>query len=221
MPNNNKINERRLERFNFNRKPDLSKPAADIGAAVNDSNKFYMTAYPILLESINTIREDGEDGVYAVAHMVYGWMPTTLKSIDMDALSDLGETPLCTIRGANCPNDILNYLKRPPINNSWVGTSKFLAFLKPSVFAIWDSNVAEHFMSSHALSERRRMVSYHDWIYRIAHSGDNDMKIVVDSMKKRYATVAKSKGIEARDVKPLRAIEWHLFNTLRGHWEAV
>ncbi len=88
-----------------------------------------------------------KSAVAAVALLlaVYGWMPTMVNSHRLAEFGDL-EANLF-IPAGNCQNPaeavaLIEELETPLVNNSWIGTSKFLHFLKPTMFPIWDSRVA-------------------------------------------------------------------------------
>lgn len=71
--------------------------------------------------------------------MVFGWMPTILEGRTHRHL-------VITKEQASKVADALNAkdvegIRKDFINQSPVGTSKFLHFWQPSAFAIWDSNV--------------------------------------------------------------------------------
>ena len=63
--------------------------------------------------------------------MVYGWMPTMIKTekTDFERFADFLN------RG------VADEIAEPFVNASWVGTSKFLHFWRPNQWAIWDSRV--------------------------------------------------------------------------------
>ena len=71
---------------------------------------------------------------------IYGWMPTMLHRIDCDP-----SEAFCNVAKAlnlgqkdEIEKRYMNFL-----NNSYVGTSKFLHFCWPDHFAIWDSRVCK------------------------------------------------------------------------------
>ncbi|WP_027244409.1 hypothetical protein [Leisingera daeponensis] len=116
-----------------------------------DANKgnseSYNVGYDALLAFGSTVHD--QTGMLILAHAVYGWMPTILKSYILDGLT--GEN----IRDGFLPD-------KPALNNSWVGTSKLFHFLAPAVWPIWDSRVALHFGLPRSDQHNRRDV-YQDY----------------------------------------------------------
>lgn len=81
------------------------------------------------------------EDVVCGAHMVYGWMPTVLdlypKKIN---LSDAAKLLNKAKANGDLTNEELMQLASL-INNSLVGASKLLHFVRPDKFAIWDSKI--------------------------------------------------------------------------------
>ncbi len=83
----------------------------------------------------------------AGATAVYGWMPRIFGRLNdysafADVLSDLRRASTCSealkiVASSSRSEDVLRF-----VNDSVVGTSKFLHFLNPSAIPIWDSRVA-------------------------------------------------------------------------------
>lgn len=83
------------------------------------------------------------------AYAVYGWMPTIMKGIDPSKLEPLRVFAQKWKDSAEYKPGI-DALRNKEIdlktlNNSVVGTSKFLHFVAPSIFPIWDSRIAAAF----------------------------------------------------------------------------
>jgi hypothetical protein len=86
------------------------------------------------------------------AHAVYGWMPTMLKRLDQAKVEKLRifakkwkGTTYCSSSALKALGDI----DLKTVNDSVVGTSKFLHFVAPDLFPIWDSRVAAVFGLKH------------------------------------------------------------------------
>jgi len=94
------------------------------------------------------------------AHFSYGWMPTIL---DFDARNDIDESKVVALinkaKMAEKFDDLskneYEYLKSI-INNSYIGLSKLLHFINPSVYGIWDSRVHRFLME--ATSDKRKTI---------------------------------------------------------------
>lgn len=92
------------------------------------------------------------DAARSLACAVYGWMPTILKESKIEKIDSV--SPLKKIKAIKSWDEAEIFLSKiddvAPINGSWVGTSKFLHFLNPEIFPIWDSRVAVSFHSKMA-----------------------------------------------------------------------
>ncbi len=93
------------------------------------------------------------DNAVVGLHIVYGWMPTipkfkkvTKSRIEQKKVERLFNLARCKKLTA----DEIDELKEKLINNSVVGTSKFLHLLAPKKYAIWDKRVAKVWYSSKA-----------------------------------------------------------------------
>lgn len=92
-----------------------------------------------------------EDTVLACANAVYGWMPRILGGVDW-ARYDFVRDELAQLANERDRHDCLSWIVDIPevkkdalfsfVNGSAVGTSKFLHFMNPLCFPIWDSRVA-------------------------------------------------------------------------------
>ncbi len=90
---------------------------------------------------------DWEEAV-ALLHMVYGWMPTMLRTIEPHTPDQRIQllTHLQKVKtGGLLTKDELADVKRFA-NRSVVGASKLLHVLNPLNYVIWDSRVAEAFL---------------------------------------------------------------------------
>ena len=124
----------------------------------------YATSYPHLLQAL-VGRPIDAAGYVAVAHMVYGWMPTVLELRTADPTAPFAQEAsiLESARnGADLSEDQLDQLKAS-INNSIVGVSKLLHFLCPDRYAIWDSKVYSYM----------RAVADPGWNGRVDHEDVN------------------------------------------------
>ena len=123
----------------------------------------YATSYPHLLQAL-VGRPIDAAGYVAVAHMVYGWMPTVLELRTRSAVPFADEAAILESarNGAALSEDQLDQLKAS-INNSIVGVSKLLHFLCPDRYAIWDSKVYSYM----------RAVADPGWNGRVDHEDVN------------------------------------------------
>ena len=106
-----------------------------------DQNDSYLVSYPEIINHFAGINHFSVHDLVICAHIVYGWMPTILelkgdgeyRAIAAEILHvarDTGEIDITSLK-------LLKYV----VNNSVVGPSKLLHFLRPDKFPIWDSRV--------------------------------------------------------------------------------
>lgn len=86
------------------------------------------------------------------SHAGYSWMPKIMPSYCEDnwqAGDGANPTVLQRIMAVESKEDAIAFLEtmqsKAPVANSWIATSKTLHFLKPDVFPIWDTKIADHF----------------------------------------------------------------------------
>lgn len=111
-------------------------------------NSKYAESYRALINLAAKIEDDAShDGALGLACATYGWMPTILRSFSPENFN--AKNPISTIKCLSSVKDAKEFVEKindpAPINDSWVGTSKFLHFLNPDLFPIWDSKVAKNF----------------------------------------------------------------------------
>jgi hypothetical protein len=104
----------------------------------------YYNGYSALQNLFEKLDLQNELNVTAAAYAVYGWMPTILKR--KPEASELIKF-VREVKNSPTKKDALNRLREQPnitqaVNGSTVGTSKFLHFVAPVIFPIWDSNIA-------------------------------------------------------------------------------
>lgn len=130
----------------------------------------YYPSHRALMKLASQIQDDSSnDGLLALACATYGWMPTILKKWDMENFRI--SNPVSKIRAMESYDTALNFLdemdETAPINSSWVGTSKLLHFLNPSIFPIWDSRVAIHFGLKwpHQINSKASYKKYFEFVH--------------------------------------------------------
>jgi hypothetical protein len=105
------------------------------------------------------------------AHAVYGWMPTILKKeVKAKDLAKFVRDLRRIDSGPNQKTYSLSLLKNQieithAINGSTVGTSKFLHFVAPEVFPIWDSNIAHAFEVTSKINDPPTYLAYCEAIH--------------------------------------------------------
>ena len=119
-------------------------------------NNSYKNSYNSLIKQGdkcggNKKGKDRFDELVILAHAAYGWMPTILE-IECDFLVDKNKIldavdGLSSFDSSSCNKEMLENLFENLktvaafTNNSFVGASKFLHFIYPENFAIWDSKI--------------------------------------------------------------------------------
>src|SRR5665647_1926374 len=107
----------------------------------------YYDGYCALRNLFEKLDLTDELNVIGAAYAVYGWMPTILKKKPEAAeLAEFAELAREWKNRAQKKEALSQLRERPHItqavNGSTVGTSKFLHFIAPKIFPIWDSNIA-------------------------------------------------------------------------------
>ena len=153
----------------------------------------YIKSYPALLNfARKSCDDDNEASLIALSTAVYGWMPTILKNWDFDSFPDRRRV-FHDIRSIPSKQGALKFIKdiksKAPVNNSWVGTSKLLHFIKPEFFPIWDSNVAECFKVTtyHQLKKKENYVEYSKVILERSSNHQSDFNSISDFFSKKFS----------------------------------
>ena len=110
----------------------------------------YSMVYPALLSHFTGLQPVNWDAAVLGLHIVYGWMPTIPKlggimQWDGSKRQKFAET-LANAKNGQVPTDSELETLKTFCNNSMIGASKLLHFLKPETFPIWDSRVAKVFL---------------------------------------------------------------------------
>ncbi|WP_171105901.1 MULTISPECIES: DUF6308 family protein [unclassified Ruegeria] len=130
----------------------------------------YYSSHRALVKLAQKIDDDPvSDGVRGFACAAYGWMPTILDKCHPDRFNS--PKPVETIKALDEPQSAKSFLQAindpAPINGSWVGTSKFLHFLNPELFPIWDSKVAKNFRCKwhYQINRKNSYLEYFDFVH--------------------------------------------------------
>jgi len=117
-----------------------------------NKNDTYIKSYPSLITFFAKKKILTTDDVIIGMHMVYGWMPTVLTITENDTISIEEATEIFNkLKSFDTQVDGLVWdsygihqqlekLKKK-FNNSIVGVSKFLHFMRPDLYPIFDSNI--------------------------------------------------------------------------------
>lgn len=149
----------------------------------NNRNICYERTYPVLRRLGETCRETPTaDNIKLLALATYGWMPTILDNMgygennqadeerEQNVVNALnGVSDLDSLQDGNRIKTLKDFT-----NNSYVGLSKFLHFIYPSEFAIWDSNVysALKFASVYNINQFWDILNNAGWNYRVLRQNE-------------------------------------------------
>jgi hypothetical protein len=128
----------------------------------------YYNGYSALRNLFEKLDLKNELNVIGAAYAVYGWMPTILKKEPQAA--EL--VKFCEgLEKQSSKEDALRQLRERPhitraVNGSTVGTSKFLHFVAPKIFPIWDSNIALVFRITSKINDPGTYLDYCDAVHR-------------------------------------------------------
>lgn len=162
----------------------------------------YEQSYDNMLKGAALLRKHGgAANLTSLSMMAYGWMPTILKTplpnAGIEWLADWADsmTRVDDVADSLSKGDI----SLPLVNNSWVGTSKFLHFYSPETFPIWDSVVASNWKLTRYRYEKKQ--AYADYCRVIG-------KLSANSQIKNLKHTLFSRPELTSDV---RAVEFALF----------
>jgi hypothetical protein len=182
--------------------PRVTFAEAEIESFIHESRE-YLPQYKSLIKLGASVKN--ADDATALALAVYGWMPTILRSLK------ISEKQLVLAHQANDVASAVATIRTfdaPPVNNSWVGSSKFLHFLNPETFPIWDSHIARAFgwMRRDQYESSTRYTSY-------IEAMDGLRPLAAESVSQATARIRIEFGYE---VSSLRALEFLIFSDSRN-----
>lgn len=148
-----------------------------------------------------------ESTLVGLAHMVYGWMPTVLKSIDASDESLCDE--LKKIERTNQFDVNIASKLMKVTNNSLVGASKLLHFIKPNIYPIYDSRVFRAIINQDMDETASKNADYYnayaERLNAIKSSNPTSIKILREYLKKDF------KVESAYDYSDVRVLELCLY----------
>lgn len=123
-------------------KISLEKLKEDTKKVVFEKDRSYLIGYPHFLQFFNNVDVITRHHLVIGIHFTYGWMPTifNFKKAEEEELDHAVSILNKVKRGELLSNEELDTLKTC-LNNSLVGVSKLLHFIRPDMYAIWDSRV--------------------------------------------------------------------------------
>jgi hypothetical protein len=116
---------------------ELIKEEVNDFSVVNNS---YIHTYSEFIQYFEQIKTIEKHHLIISSHFVYGWMPTII-SLNLNDLPEvLKLLNQVKQQGHLLKQNEITVLKSC-INNSLVGLSKLLHFIRPDIYAIWDSRI--------------------------------------------------------------------------------
>jgi len=153
--------------------------------------------YPEFIKYFNGINTITFHHMVIGINFTYGWMPTAFDFRSKEYPAAVRILNLAK-RNEDLTEGQLAILK-DLFNNSLVGTTKLLHFIKPSRFAIWDSRVYRYFYREephqYRIGDIKRYLAYLEFCNSVAKNTDFD-KIHDSICKKLGYQVTKLRSIE-------------------------
>jgi hypothetical protein len=175
----------------------------------------YSMAYPALLSHFACLQTVNWDAAVLGLHIVYGWMPTIPRLGGIMKWDVKQQQKLVTIltnakKGKEPTDDEMETLTAF-CNNSVIGASKFLHFLRPETFPIWDSRVAKVYLKK-PKAGGQQVNGIKPWIaYRNALS-----KWLGAPVIKKKCTELRQLACFLDDVSDLRLVELVMFHKTKS-----
>lgn len=137
------------------------------------TNSFF-TSYQKLIDFTKScLNSNNKNSLIGIAHMCYGWMPTMLEYNNIED----SNTFLEQVNNGCLNSKFLSKVKKT-INNSIIGGSKFLHFLNPQNYAIFDSRVYEAITKSKSYNyNTNNIANYQKYVLKLRElSNESDAK---------------------------------------------
>lgn len=178
---------------------ELHKMSSKIDSTQEDP---YLKTYPIFIQYFKDQNELTENNIIIGISLVYSWMPTILKNLNLDSIKEATEI-LNKARSHKRINQNELETLINTFNNSLVGTSKLLHFINPNMYAIWDSKVYSVLYpndSNYSTAKNTyKYLKYLEWIDGIKQESTFD------------EFYQKMKTLLGNDITEFRAVEYALF----------
>ena len=180
---------------------NIKKDAESFTITENDS---YIETYPEFLKYFKNIEMIEKHHLIISSHFTYGWMPTIIY-LDTEQIDKVLFLLSAVKAGHLLDKNEINIVKNC-INNSLVGTSKLLHFIKPENYPIWDSRIFRY------LTEKKSDYGIGNPEYYLEYM--NGVKLISENMN--YETIHNliSRYFDY-PLYPTRVIEIIMFETDR------
>jgi len=147
---------------------NIRKDAENFIITENDS---YIETYHEFLKYFENIEMIEKHHLIISSHFTYGWMPTIIN-LDTTQIDKVLFLLNAVKSGHLLDKDEILIIKNC-INNSLVGTSKLLHFIKPENYAIWDSRIFRYLTekkSDYGIGNPEYYLEYMDGLKRISEN---------------------------------------------------
>ena len=171
----------------------------------------YNQSYPYFTGYFDKVNPIGLEHFYIGVYFTYGWMPT-IPEINVKDSERLINCLNLVKAGNILPVDDLKFIKGV-VNNSIVGSSKLLHFIRPDKYPIWDSNIAGYFKKNEELYPNAAnnvsiYSSYMEFVQDVIENQQFNSCFDAISQCFNYP------------VTPVRGLEYILFSTVRNNKKA-
>jgi len=162
----------------------------------------YINSYSEFIEYFKNIEIIEKHHLIISSHFVYGWMPTIIN-LRLENLNEVLNLLNQAKKGVLLSPPEMEILKNC-INNSIVGLSKLLHFIRPDTYAIWDSRIFKFLTnkkSTYGINDPSAYLKYLQ-----------DLKIITDHDEFEQIHSAIQQGYKY-PISKLRAIEVVIFQS--------
>ncbi|MDT0648400.1 hypothetical protein RM545_17040 [Zunongwangia sp. F260] len=173
-------------------------------------NNSYINTYHEFIRYFEKIEQIEKHHLIISSHFVYGWMPTIL-SLNQEKLPEVLKLLNQVKNGYLLTAPELEILKNC-INNSLVGLSKLLHFIKPEIYAIWDSRIFRFLTGKKSTYGINRPTAYLSYL--------QDLKKITDQQEfeQHYQKIQENFNYP---ISKFRAIEIVMFQSSNGSKKTV
>jgi hypothetical protein len=167
----------------------------------------YAHQYNAVLPCVKMLGGLREHGAAGIALIAYGWMPTIPRDIDdhqlQNVVQEVVALPKVKTKDAIVAADrfLSDCDAEAFLNRSWIGTSKFLHFLRSDLFPIWDTNICLALggpKTHSSINQQARYCEYFNLAHRL-------------SAEDQIAEVLNKFGELSQEWSPIRKFEFLLF----------
>ncbi len=158
----------------------ITRDARNVNFGPNDS---YLLSYPEFISYFRNTDPIEEHHFIISSHFVYGWMPKILK-LDRNKIKEAVSILNKARKADLLDKDEIEHLKSC-VNNSLVGVSKLLHFIRPEAYPIWDSNTFTYATGQkphhYRMEKTDSYLAYRERLFEITEmSGFSEVQSVVE-----------------------------------------